>query len=67
MLIQLPNTDVAVNPRYVTNIQAKEEYEDRYGTTHEACIVVHWTYGVQQGQKSIYNMTLEEVVKLLNQ
>jgi hypothetical protein len=68
MMIQLPGSTHAVNPRFVTSASVVKP-TDKYGrpTDEPPYVVVRWTLGVQQMTENIKGVTLQEVIALLNQ
>jgi hypothetical protein len=65
-IVKLPGTDTAVNTRYVTAIIDRPNPVDYYKKPLPPYVSVRYTLGVQQGDVSVYGMTLDEVVELLN-
>jgi hypothetical protein len=66
-IVKLPGTDTAVNTRYVTAIIDRPSPVDYYKNPLPPYVSVRFSLGVQQGDVSVYGMTLDEVVALLNQ
>ena len=66
-IVKLPGTDTAVNTRYVTAVIDHPNPVNYYKEPTPPYVAVHFSYGVQQGQVSVYGMTHEEVIALLNQ
>jgi len=66
-IVKLPGTDTAVNTRYVTSIVDRPNPVDYYKNPLPPYVSVRYTLGVQQGDVSVYGMTLDEVVALLSE
>jgi hypothetical protein len=66
MIVKLPGTGVAVNPRWVTCVVDNPTAVNFYKKPWPH-VTVHWCYGVQQGQEHIKDMTFAEVVALINE
>ena len=66
-IVKLPGTDTAVNTRYVTSIVDRPNPVDYYKNPLPPYVSVRYTLGVQQSEVSVYGMTLDEVVELLNE
>jgi hypothetical protein len=66
-IVKLPGTDTAVNTRYVTAIIDHPSPVDHYKNPLPPYVSVRFSLGVQQGYVSVYGMTLDEVVALLNE
>lgn len=65
-IIKLPGTDTAVNTRYVTAVKDHPNPVRYDKTPLPPYVKVHFSYGIQQGEVSVYGMTLDEVTALLN-
>jgi hypothetical protein len=65
-LVQLPGTDTAVNPAWITCVVDNQTAVDFYKKPRPH-VTVHWCYGVQQGQAHIKDVSFAEVVALINE
>jgi hypothetical protein len=66
-IVKLPGTDTAVNTRYVTAVKDHPNPVRYDKKPIPPYVEVHFSYGIQQGTVSVYGMTHEEVIALLNQ
>jgi hypothetical protein len=65
-LVQLPGTDVALNPAWITCVVNHPDAKN-YLKEPNPHVSVHWCYGVQQGEERIKGVPFAEVVALINE